>query len=983
MIGLLRGDCRRLSARARGMSFLPAHMGAAPARPLLGLPRRGRVRQVLAQGVREDGRDLFGRLAAVLGDGAHGRRVVEERHHARHHQEELPVDVLRGVGRQVDDPGRDVLGAEVAEREAALPGAGREAALGAHRARRLGDGRGHAGHRAGADGVHRDAVAADVARGDAREPRDAVLGRAVVRLPRVAVDARGGRDRDDPPAPLLAHAAGGVPGAVEGALQVDGDDRVPLLLAHVEDHPVAQDAGVVHQDVDRAELLDRRLDDALGGREVGDAVGVGDRPPAAGADRLHHFVGDAPRGAAAVDLGAEVVDDHRGPLGREQLGDGAADAAPRARDDRRLALEPLRHGSGLLGRRRVREALEDRPRRQALELVERPVPVRLVERPHRPRLRDERHLASEAEEELPVDAAGVLARQVDDHGGHVVGVELLDLGDAAVLALDALLPPELARAPHLLVDRHARAGDGADGVHGDAVLPEVARRHLGEPADRRLGRAVVRLPRVAEQARARAEGDDPPVAPLAHVRAGVAHAVEGALKVHRDDRVPLLLAHVEDHAVAQDAGAGDERVEAAPGLERRADEARGAVPGGDRVGVGHGLAAGTSDLLHHVEGGTARRHAAVERDAVVVHDHPRALGGEAEGDTAPDAAARAGHYRDAAGEHVRHPWMLHRARASGRGVRSSGSLPPPMLLSEHDRPTALHYRILALTWAGWLFDFYDLILYTFLLDPISRELGRALFGYLADRHGRRAVLQWSILTYSAGTVLCGLAPGVATLLAARLVTGLGVGGEWAIGHALLGESVPARLRGRFGALLQTGAPVGVGLAALVGSFVAPRIGWRATFILSGLPALLVTAIRRTLPESELWLARRRAAPPVGELLAPGLRRLVAVAFGLAVLNMSSYWFTYTWLPTYLTEERGLSIAASGWKILVVVLGELLGYASFGWVSDRFGRKPAFSLYATLMAAGLVSITLLWPVIVGWPPLLLLCLGLVGFGTGTW
>src|SRR5213080_3934350 len=161
----------------------------------------------------------------------------------------------------------------------------------------------------------------------------------------------------------------------------------------------------------------------------------------------------------------------------------------------------------------------------------RTVAGRLVERPHRPRLGDERHLASEAEEELPIDAAGVLARQVDDHGGHVVGVELLDLGDAAVLALDALLPPELARAPHLLVDRHARAGDGADGVHGDAVLPEVARRHLGEPADRRFRSAVVRLPGITEQARAGAEGDDSPVAPLAHVRARVAHAVEGALQV--------------------------------------------------------------------------------------------------------------------------------------------------------------------------------------------------------------------------------------------------------------------------------------------------------------------------------------------------------------------------------------------------------------------------------------------------------------------
>jgi MFS family permease len=326
-----------------------------------------------------------------------------------------------------------------------------------------------------------------------------------------------------------------------------------------------------------------------------------------------------------------------------------------------------------------------------------------------------------------------------------------------------------------------------------------------------------------------------------------------------------------------------------------------------------------------------------------------------------------------------------------------------MLLSEHDRPTALHWRILILTWAGWLFDFYDLILYTFLLAPISRELGLGrdahavllgaslgatamggmLFGYLADRHGRRAVLQWSILTYSAGTVLCGLAPGIETLLVARVVTGLGVGGQWAVGHALVAETVPVHVRGRFGALLQTGAPVGVGLAAVVGSFVAPAIGWRVTFMLSGLPAFLVTAIRRLLPESDVWLRHRHQRPPLGDLLTPRLRRVVALAFGLALLNMSSYWFTYTWLPTYLTEERGLTIASSGLKILVVVLGELLGYATFGLVSDRFGRKPAFSLYATLMAVGLVSITLLWPLIVRWPPLLLSCLWLVGFGTGTW
>src|SRR5581483_644858 len=338
--------------------------------------------------------------------------------------------------------------------------------------------------------------------------------------------------------------------------------------------------------------------------------------------------------------------------------------------------------------------------------------------------------------------------------------------------------------------------------------------------------------------------------------------------------------------------------------------------------------------------------------------------------------------------------MLHRAPDGGRDATR--------LLSEHPRPTRVHWRILGLTWAGWLFDFYDLILYTFLLGPITADLGLgrqthavllgaslgataiggAVFGYLADRFGRRTILQWSILTYSAGTLCSGLAPGPGALLVARIVTGLGVGGEWAIGHALVGESVPPAIRGRFGALLQTGAPVGVGLAAIVGSFVAPVIGWRATFMLSACPALLVTVIRRKLPESDVW-RRSGGAPSVARLLEPGLRRTAGLAFGLAVLNMSSYWFTYTWLPTYLVHERGLTIAASGWKMLVVAGGELVGYASFGIVSDRFGRKPAFSAYALLMAIGLVAITILWRAIEGWPPLLLFCLGLVGFGTGTW
>jgi MFS family permease len=164
-----------------------------------------------------------------------------------------------------------------------------------------------------------------------------------------------------------------------------------------------------------------------------------------------------------------------------------------------------------------------------------------------------------------------------------------------------------------------------------------------------------------------------------------------------------------------------------------------------------------------------------------------------------------------------------------------------------------------MAWAGWVFDFYDLILYSFLLIPLGAELhfsrvelswvfgaslaataaGGIAFGFLADRFGRKRVLQWTILTYSAGTVASGLVPGFGLLVLARIVTGIGVGGEWATGQTYVGETFPAKVRGRYGAYMQTGAPIGVALAAVVGGLLAPVIGWRACFVLSGLPAVLV------------------------------------------------------------------------------------------------------------------------------------------------
>ncbi len=188
-------------------------------------------------------------------------------------------------------------------------------------------------------------------------------------------------------------------------------------------------------------------------------------------------------------------------------------------------------------------------------------------------------------------------------------------------------------------------------------------------------------------------------------------------------------------------------------------------------------------------------------------------------------------------------------------------------LNESESATKDHFRILTLSWAGWIFDFYDLILFTFLLIPIGKELslsnvslslilgaslaatalGGILFGILSDKYGRRSVLQWTILTYSVGTLLSGFASDVGVLLVFRIITGFGVGGEWATGQTFIGETFPASVRGRYSAFMQTGAPIGIIFASIVGGFLEPVVGWRMCFFVSVLPAVLVIFVRRYLP----------------------------------------------------------------------------------------------------------------------------------------
>jgi len=181
-------------------------------------------------------------------------------------------------------------------------------------------------------------------------------------------------------------------------------------------------------------------------------------------------------------------------------------------------------------------------------------------------------------------------------------------------------------------------------------------------------------------------------------------------------------------------------------------------------------------------------------------------------------------------------------------------------------------------------------------------------------------------------------------------------------------------------------------ATVVGNFIAPWIGWRLSFMLSALPALMVVAIRRQMPESDVWIADQAAsagrpavsrARIIGEMLSPSLRRSTIVATAMTTCNMAAYWFKTIWLPTYFHQARGLSLSDSATLLFMDQLGSLAGYLGVAWIVDRVGRRPSFTLFSIIKAIGLLVITLGWDVVGGSTVTLYGAMLLIGFGEGNW
>jgi MFS family permease len=301
-------------------------------------------------------------------------------------------------------------------------------------------------------------------------------------------------------------------------------------------------------------------------------------------------------------------------------------------------------------------------------------------------------------------------------------------------------------------------------------------------------------------------------------------------------------------------------------------------------------------------------------------------------------------------------------------------------LSSRERKT------LIATFGGWAVDAIDVMVYIYVIPTLlavwgmsktqagfiitvtvlASAIGGWAAGILADKYGRVRILQLAILWFAFFTFLCGFTNSYEQLLVTRALQGLGFGGEWAVGAVLIGEMIRPEHRGKAVGTMQSGWAVGWGAAnilyVILYQMLPETLAWRAMFWVGILPALLVFYIRKHVEEPAVFNATKAKVTERGghflEIFSPALLRTTLLASLMTTGMMVGYYAVFTWLPTFLKTERGLSIMSTGWYTMVVIVGSFIGYLVAADLSDRIGRKKTFFIFAAGSALIAVLYTLI-------------------------
>ena len=302
-------------------------------------------------------------------------------------------------------------------------------------------------------------------------------------------------------------------------------------------------------------------------------------------------------------------------------------------------------------------------------------------------------------------------------------------------------------------------------------------------------------------------------------------------------------------------------------------------------------------------------------------------------------------------------------------------------------------RTLWACFGGWTLNSLDLFIFTFAIPAISvtldmtpaqglrvvawtlvaSALGGWIAGILADRYGRVLVLQITILWFAVFGLLCAFVQEYWQLLACRMLMGLGLGGEWAVGAVLLGEVIRAKDRGKALGTMQSGWAVGLAIAFIVSIpmltwgatyfRIKPDNAWRILLCVGLLPALLIFYIRRHIHDAEVYvetqknLRAKRKVVNFWEIFAPKTIKTTILVTLLAA-GVQGGFYVSSWFLDTLRNTRRIAELATGRYIVAIILGSIVGYLTAAYLNDRLGRRPTFIAFAVCAVGTIVALTLL-------------------------
>lgn len=260
---------------------------------------------------------------------------------------------------------------------------------------------------------------------------------------------------------------------------------------------------------------------------------------------------------------------------------------------------------------------------------------------------------------------------------------------------------------------------------------------------------------------------------------------------------------------------------------------------------------------------------------------------------------------------------------------------------------------------GWIGTFTNLGMF----------FGGALFGLLGDRIGRVKTFSYTIFLFAIATGLTYFAHNITALYALRFLAGIGAGGEYGVGIALIAENFQANQIGRASSVAAVGGQIGSIVAALLAAWIIPAYGWNTLFLFGVVPVVLTYFVRRHVKESDEFLAAHKKAEETSEKISFGrlfeTPRLALQTLSLmlmTIVQIAGYFGLMNWLPSIVQKKQGLSVSSSSYWMIATIVGMSIGMMVFGTIMDKIGPRWAFGIFllgSAVVVFAIVNVTSYW------------------------